>query len=132
MKKSYAPLPSGTERLAREIVDACYVVHHEMGPGLLESIYEECLHYELTSRKLAVQRQVQVPLQFKGNRLPATLRLDLMVEDTVILELKCVRAFEPVHTAQLLSYLRLTSKRLGFLLNFHVASFSSGIKRLIL
>jgi GxxExxY protein len=132
MNTTVAPLPAETEQLASQIVDACIVVHRMMGPGLLESVYEECLCRELTLRDISFKRQVSVPLQYKGIELPAILRLDLMVEEQIILELKCITAFEPVHTAQLLSYMRLASKRLGFLLNFHVAYMKAGIRRLIL
>ena len=103
-----------------------------MGPGLLESVYEECLCRELAQRDISFARQVNVPLRYKGSDLATRLRLDLLVDDSIIVELKCVQAFEPVHAAQLLSYLKLASKPLGFLLNFHVANIGYGIKRYIM
>lgn len=132
IKKSYPPLPAETEQLASEVVDAAYTVHKTMGPGLLESVYETCLARELTLRGIVVQRQVAVALEYKGEALPAHLRLDMLVGEQVILELKCVREIEKVHQAQILSYLKLASKRLGFLLNFHVAYMKDGIHRFIL
>lgn len=115
MKRSFSPLPDKTERLASQIVDACYTVHREMGPGLLESVYEDCLCREFNLRRIPYGRQVPVPLKYKGAEISSPLRLDILVDDAVILELKCVHAFEPVHAAQILSYLRLASKPLGFL-----------------
>jgi GxxExxY protein len=132
MKRSYSPLPDRTERLASQIVDACYSVHREMGPGLLESIYEECLCLELENRSIPHVRQVQVPVRYKAHELGTRLRIDVLVDDMIILELKCVKSFEPVHEAQILSYLKLASKPLGFLLNFHVANIGKGIRRYIM
>lgn len=132
MKRAYSPLPDHIERLASEIVDSSFAVHREMGPGLLESVYEECLCRELEHRAIRFARQVNVPLRYRGRILSTRLRLDMLVEDSIIVELKCVQAFEPVHAAQLLSYLKLASKPLGFLLNFHVANIGYGIKRYIM
>ncbi len=132
MKKFYSPLPAELERLAAEIVDACYTVHCEMGPGLLESVYEACLCRELEIRSIPLKRQVPITLTYKSVDLAAKLRLDIVVADSIVLELKCVRTFEPIHTAQLLSYLRLTSKPLGFLLNFHVVNIKHGIRRYVM
>ena len=131
MKKSYPPIPAETERIASELIDAAVTVHRTMGPGLLESVYEACLIRELSLRSIAVQRQVPVPLEYKGEVLPSQLRLDLLVENSIIVELKCVHELEKIHDAQLLSYLKLASKRLGFLLNFHVGYMKDGIRRLI-
>lgn len=131
MKKSYPPIPAETERIASELIDAAVTVHRTMGPGLLESVYEACLIRELSLRSIDVQRQVPVPLEYKGEVLPSQLRLDLLVENSIIVELKCVHELEKIHEAQLLSYLRLASKRLGFLLNFHVGYMKDGIRRLI-
>jgi GxxExxY protein len=132
MQTDYPRLPEEVERHATEIVDCCYVVHREMGPGLLESIYEECLGNELSLRGIRYRRQMPIPIQYKGAKLSAPLRIDLLVEDTIILELKCVRTFERVHEAQLLSYLKLASKPLGFLLNFHVMNIKDGIRRYVM
>lgn len=120
------------EAKAREVVDTGFHVHRELGPGLLERVYESALVYELTSRGLAVQRQVQVPLNYKGNPLEDSLRLDLLVDGTIILEVKAVDAILAVHKAQLMSYLRLSRLRLGFLLNFNVPVFKEGIRRVVL
>ena len=125
-------LGEALEAKAREVVDAGFHVHRELGPGLLERVYESALVYELTSRGLAVQRQVQVPLNYKGNPLEDPLRLDLLVDGNIILEVKAVEAILAVHKAQLMSYLRLSGFRLGFLMNFNVPVFKDGIRRIVL
>ncbi|MDX9760011.1 MAG: GxxExxY protein [Bacteroidota bacterium] len=132
MKRLHSSLPDRIERLATQIVDACYTVHREMGPGLLESVYEDCLCREFNLRRMPFGRQVPVPLKYKGAEIASPLRLDLLVDDTIILELKCVHTLEPVHEAQILSYLRLASKPLGFLVNFHVQNIGSGIRRYVM
>ncbi len=109
------------EHLTERIIGAAIEVHRTLGPGLLESAYEECLCHELSLQNLAFQRQVSLPVNYKGVSLTCGYRLDLVVEDLVILELKCVEAVLPVHEAQLLTYLKLTGKRVGLILNFHVA-----------
>lgn len=125
-------LPEATERTAKAIVDSAYKVHRALGPGLLESVYEACLVHELTLRKHALQRQLIVPIVYEGLRLESGLRLDLVVDDCVIVEIKAVDRDMPVFTAQLLSYLRLTNKRLGLLINFSVVLIKDGIKRVVL
>lgn len=125
-------LDEALEAKAREIVDAGFHVHREMGPGLLERVYESALVHELRSRDLSVDRQVQVPLHYKGIPLEDPLRLDLLVEGTIILEVKAVEAILAVHKAQLMSYLRLSNLRLGFLMNFNVPVFKEGIRRIVL
>jgi GxxExxY protein len=120
------------EAKAREVVDAGFHVHRELGPGLLERVYESALVHELTSRELSVQRQVQVPLLYKGIPLEDPLRLDLLVDGAIILEVKAVEAILAVHKAQLMSYLRLSGFRLGFLMNFNVPIFKDGIRRIVL
>lgn len=125
-------LPPELEALARVIVDAAYKVHTTLGPGLLESVYETCLAYELTKRGLNVQRQVIVPVIYDGVQLDTGLRLDLLVDNQVIIELKAVEKMNPVFEAQVLTYLKLSAKRLGFLINFNVPIIKSGIKRVIL
>jgi len=117
--------------LSRIIVDACYHVHKEMGPGLLESVYEFCLFKELSLRNIAVENQVVVPLIYKGFELTKEFRLDILVENEIILELKSVDSILPVHSAQLISYLKLADKRLGFLINFNVPTIKDGIKRFV-
>ncbi len=105
-------------------------VHRALGPGLLESAYEECLCYELSLSGLSFQRQVQLPISYKGVKLDCGYRLDVVVEDLVIVELKAVERILPIHEAQLLSYLKLFDKRVGLLMNFHVAALKNGIKRI--
>ena len=125
-------LPVEIERVATEIVDSAYKVHRELGPGLLESIYETCLAYELTKRGLRVERQVQSTVIYDGVRLDAGLRIDLLVEGLVIVENKAVEKMIPLFEAQVLTYLKLTQKRLGLLINFNVAVFTEAVKRIIL
>ena len=126
------PIQPATERVAREVIDAAFRVHSALGPGLLEGVYETCLVHELTQRGLRVMRQVAVPIVYDTLRLEAGLRLDLVVDDCVVVELKAVEALLPVNQAQLLSYLRLTGHRLGLLLNFNVPLIRDGIKRMVL
>ncbi len=115
--------------VAREIVDAGLGVHRALGPGLLESVYEACLDRELKARGLAVARQVVVPIDYKGHRVEGGYRLDLLVADAVIVEVKAVDALTRLHEAQLLTYLKLSSFRLGFLMNFNVPLFKEGVRR---
>jgi GxxExxY protein len=119
------------ERVARDIVDASFKVHHALGPGILESVYEICLAYELSKRGLKVLRQVKVPIVYDGQQLDDGLRLDLMVEDCVIVEVKAVEKMLPLFEAQALTYLKLTGKRLALLINFNVPNIRDGIKRII-
>ncbi len=120
------------EDLTRNIVGAAIDVHRELGPGLLESVYEECLAFELTQRGLAFARQAPLPLTYKGMSLDSNLRLDLVVEDVVVVELKSVEAILPIHEAQLLTYLRLTRCEVGLLINFNVRVLKNGIVRRVL
>lgn len=114
------------EELTEAIIGAAIEVHRMVGPGLMESAYEECLCHELRLRGLHFQRQVAVPLSYKGVNLECGYRIDLIVKDAVILELKCVEHILPVHEAQLLTYLKLLNKRVGLILNFHVATLVRG------
>ena len=118
--------------MARQIVDAAYCVHRAIGPGLIENVYEVCLCHEISLRSLSFQSQFPVPVNYKGVRLDIELRLDLLVEDCVLVELKSVERIVPVFEAQLLTYLRLTGKRLGLLINFNVPLIKDGIKRIVL
>ena len=120
---------SELDRLSKIIIGAAIEVHREMGPGLLESVYEHCLLSELSMRGLRAEAQLQLPLTYKGEILDKALVLDLVVEDSIILELKAVEVMLPVHAAQLLSYLRLTGKPMGLLLNFCVPVMSKGVVR---
>ncbi|MBP5340909.1 MAG: GxxExxY protein [Bacteroidales bacterium] len=112
-----------------EIRGAIYDVYKELGPGLLESVYEEALCFELEQRGLNVERQVQVPIKYKGNVLKTELRLDLLVEDKVIVELKSVEEMKKVFAKQLLTYLRLMDKKIGLLVNFNTDNILTAINR---
>jgi GxxExxY protein len=118
------------EEIATEIVDSCYKIHKELGPGLLESAYETCLEYELVKRGFSVERQVPQPVVDEGLAIDAGYRLDLLVSGLVIIELKAVEQLAPIHTAQLLTYLKLSKKTLGFLINFNTPLIKQGIKRI--
>jgi len=132
METSFKPLSERQESLGREIVDAAYTVHKELGPGLLEKVYEVYFCHELSKRGVRVQRQVDIPIEYDGIIFDEGLRLDVLVEELIICELKAVDEMNPVWEAQILSYLRLTGKRLGFLINFNVPLIKNGIKRIIL
>ncbi len=119
-------------KVSGEVVDAAMEVHSALGPGLLESAYEHCLAHELTERGLKVERQVPVPLEYKNTQLDAGFRADLLVEESLIVELKTVEEILPIHEAQIFTYLKLTGGRVGLLLNFNVRSMKNGIKRIIL
>jgi len=116
--------------IGEAVIVAAMRVHTALGLELLESVYEACLAHELTKHGMAVKRQVAVPVRYDGLELESGLRLDLLVDDRVVVELKCVDRFAPIHAAQLLSYLKLTRCRLGYLLNFNVVHLREGIKRL--
>jgi GxxExxY protein len=126
------PIPEATDNAARQVVDAAYRVHKKLGPGLLENVYEICLVHELVNRGLRVKTQVSQPIEYDGVKLDAGLRLDMVVADCVVVELKSVDRLAPVHQAQLLSYLRLSGHRLGLLINFKVPIIKEGIKRIAL
>jgi len=111
------------------ILGAAIEVHRAMGPGLLESVYEECLFFEIIQLGLKVQRQVELPIEYKGNILGSKLRLDLLVEDEIIIELKSVEKFAPIHQAQIITYLKLSNKTLGLLINFNETLLKHGFKR---
>ncbi|MBN2312048.1 MAG: GxxExxY protein [Candidatus Hydrogenedentes bacterium] len=130
--KHYEPIPEHVEALASSLVDAAFRVHSTLGPGLLESVYEVCLAHELEKRGIDYERQVVVPVHYDGLCLDAGLRLDLWVAKSLIVELKAVEKVLPVHTAQLMTYLKLTDTRLGLLVNFNVPLIKDGIKRVIL
>jgi len=113
------------------IIDSAMKVHTALGPGLLENAYEACLKHELINRQLKVMTQVGLPVTYDGVSIDVGYRLDLLVEDSVIIELKAVERSIPIHEAQLLSYLKLSNKRLGLLINFNVTRLKHGIKRLV-
>jgi len=118
--------------LTREIIAAAIEVHRLLGPGLLESAYQVCLCRELELRKIAFRQQVEIPITYKGVKLHCGYRIDLIVSDKVVLELKSVQEVLPVHEAQLLTYLRLTGLRIGLLVNFNVPVLKNGIRRRVL
>ncbi len=126
------PIPEETDGVARGIVDAAFAVHLALGPGLLENIYEICLVHELRKRHVQVADQVALPVVYDGIELDAGLRLDLLVSDCAIVELKAVERVLPVHHAQMLTYLKLTGLRLGLLINFNVPLIKDGISRIAL
>jgi len=114
-----------------QIIDASMKVHSVLGPGLLEGAYEACLQYELTRRGLGVKSQLLLPVQYDGTQVDAGYRLDLLVEDLVIVELKAVERLAAIHEAQLLTYLKLSGKKVGLLLNFNVVQMKEGIRRMV-
>lgn len=121
----------GEEEIGRAILDSGMKVHTALGPGLLESAYEACLAHEIRKRGLRVETQVALPIVYDGERLEAGYRIDLLVEDAVLAEVKAVEKLLPIHGAQLLSYLRLGDRKLGYLLNFNVLHLKDGIKRIV-
>ncbi len=114
------------EELTEKVIGAAIEVHRELGPGLLESAYEECLCHELHLRRISFNRQVPLPVEYKGSNLDCGYRIDVIVEDKLVLELKSVEHVLPVHEAQLLTYLKLTGKRVGLIINFHVTTLVRG------
>ena len=127
-----APIDPEDDRVGRVVVDAAYAVHRNLGPGLLESIYEACFCYELQKRGIAFQHQVTLPIRYDGATLTEGVRLDVLVAGRVICELKAVEEMKPLYEAQLLTYLKLTGRRLGYLINFNVPLIKHGIKRMAL
>ena len=119
------------ERLASIVLDAAFAVHRELGPGLLESVYEICMQDELMRRGVLVKSQVPLPVVFKDRKLDAGFRIDLLVDQKILVELKAVEALAPIHTAQVITYLRLTDLKLGFLINFNEVLLKNGIKRIV-
>lgn len=124
-------IPEDIERIAKLIVESAYTVHKNLGPGLLEKIYEICFCHELDKRGLKYKRQIDIPIIYDNLTFDEGLRLDVLVEDKIICEIKAVDQVNPVWEAQILSHLKLTGKRLGFLINFNVVNIGNGIKRYI-
>ena len=129
---NYNPLSKREESIAEEIVDAAYTVHKILGPGLLEKVYEVCFCHEISKRGLKYKRQVDIPIVYDGMTFDEGLRIDVLVEELIICELKAVDQMNSVWEAQIISHLKLTEKRLGFLINFKVPLIKNGIKRIIL
>lgn len=129
---NFKPISEKEEFIAKKIVDAAYQVHKKLGPGLLEKIYEVCFCYELSKNGLKNRRQVNIPIVYDEIIFDEGLRIDVLVEELIICEIKSVEGMNPVWEAQILSYLKLTGKRLGFIINFNVPLIKDGIKRIIL
>ena len=118
-------------KISESVIGACIEVHREVGPGLLESAYEECLAYEFSQRGLSFERQKPLPVVYKAVRLDGGYRMDFLVENSVVVELKTVEALLPVHDAQVLTYLKLAKMSLGLLINFNVPLLKHGLKRIV-
>jgi len=130
-KKIYLPVPPHVERVGKAVLDAAFKVHTALGPGLLESVYETCTSFETRESGLQVVTQVALPVTYRDIKMDAGLRLDMLVENCVIVEFKSVEKMNPVYDAQLITYLKLTGIRLGFLINFNVVHLKDGIKRIV-
>ena len=131
-ERLFEPISPDIEQLAKATVNAAFKVHSVLGPGLIESVYRVCLAHELRRRGLHVETELQIPIVYEGMRLDAGLRIDLLVEEKLIVELKAVVRMEPIFKAQLLTYLKLSGRRLGLLINFNVPLIKDGINRVIL
>jgi GxxExxY protein len=129
---SFKPLSDKEETLAKKVVDSAYTVHNKLGPGLLEKVYEICFCHELSKRKIEFKRQIPIPIVYDGIQFDEGLRLDVLIEDKIICELKAIDHMNPVWEARILSHLKLTNKRLGFIINFNVPVMKKGIKRYVL
>ena len=130
-KNSYLAIPPETERIGKMVLDAAYKVHSALGPGLMESVYEACVAYELRKENLLVETQVSLPVKYDEVIVKAGLRLDMWIEKKVIVEFKVVQTMIPLYDAQLLTYLKLTENRLGFLMNFNVRRLKHGVTRIV-
>ncbi len=129
MNRRVREVTQSLDELSHYIIGAAMTVHTALGAGLLESAYEHCLLYELNKQGFKTQSQITLPIRYDGQAIDAGYRIDLMVEDSIIIELKTVEHLLPIHTAQLLSYLKMSNKKLGLLINFNVTSLKNGIKR---
>ncbi len=132
LKKIFQPVPLEIERVGRTVLDAAYKVHTVLGPGLLESVYETAMVHVLRKNGAFVETQVILPIMFEDEQIESGLRLDLRIEKCVLAELKAVEKMNPVFEAQLMTYLRLSGLRLGFLINFNVPHLKDGIKRMVI
>jgi GxxExxY protein len=130
-KRIFDPVPEELDKIGKLIVDSAYTVHKNLGPGLLEKVFEVCFCHELAKRGLKSQRQIDIPIVYDNLIFEDGLRLDVLVENKVICEIKAVETVNSVWTAQILSHLKLTNKRLGYLINFNVENISFGIKRIV-
>lgn len=130
-KRVFAPISPDVERVGKAVLNAAFKVHTALGPGLLESVYETCTAFELTQSGLRAPTQVVLPVTYQGIKMDAGLRPDMVVEESVIVEFKSVDTMHPIFDAQLITYLKLTGIRLGFLINFNVIHLKDGIKRIV-
>ena len=130
-KQKGGTVPFELEIIAKKIVDSAYTVHFNLGPGLLEKVYEICFCHELDKRGLQYKRQVDIPIIYDKMKFNEGLRLDVIVEDSIICELKALETVNPLWEAQILSHLKITNKKLGFLINFNVPKIKDGIRRFI-
>jgi len=131
-KKNFAPVPPETERIGKIVLDAAFKVHTILGPGLLESVYQVAMKHVIEQSGTLVETEVKQPIMFEGVKLESGLRIDMLVVKCVIVELKSVENMNPVYEAQLMTYLRLSGNRLGFLINFNVPHLKDGIKRIVM
>ena len=127
--RNFEPIPTNLDIIGKQIVDCAFQVHKTMGPGLLENIYEEAFICELKDRNINFEKQKNIPIQYKNHKLELNYRLDLLIEDSIIVELKSVDRLLPIHNAQILTYLKLMNLRLGYLINFNVPVIKEGIRR---
>jgi GxxExxY protein len=130
--KNFKPIPLEVEDVGKKILDTAYTVHSALGPGLLESVYEACTAYEARNRGVNVETQVAIPVKYQTVFIETGLRLDLWAEKSVIVEFKSAEIMHPLYEAQLLTYLKITGCRLGYLINFNVKHLKDGIKRMVL
>jgi len=131
MSKKFSPLSAKENLMAKQAIDIAFKIHSYLGPGLLESVYETCFCHELDLRNIPFVKQKLVPIKYEGLIIENALRIDLLLDDVLILELKAQDLYHPVWEAQLLSYLRLSEKRVGYIVNFHTALMKDGFKRFI-
>ncbi|HRO46887.1 GxxExxY protein [Agriterribacter sp.] len=129
---NHKPLTERERQLASQVVNIAFTIHKAIGPGLLESVYEKCFCYELKKRKIPYLKQQYIDIVYDGLVISEGLRIDILADDLIIIELKAQENYHPVWDAQLLSYLKLTGKRLGYIFNFHVPLMKDGMKRMIL
>ncbi len=131
ISRSHKLVPLDVEEIGTKVLDAAYTVHSTLGPGLLESVYEACLAYEIRKLGLEADTQVSLPVKYQEVFVETGLRVDIWVERKVILELKAVEQMNPLYQAQLITYLKMTGCRLGYLMNFNVRHFKDGFKRMV-
>jgi GxxExxY protein len=131
-EKKFEPISTELESIGKKIVDSAYTVHKTLGPGLLEKVYEICFCHEIEKRGLKYSRQVDIPIVYDGITFQEGLRLDVLIEGKIICEMKAMDTVNPIWEAQVLSYLKITGMRLGYLINFNVVNIGAGIRRFVL